>query len=212
MDSYVRDTLTPQKIDYAVILWHYVKMITKQEQITRATIKLFSSDGIAVPTAKIAEEAGVSNGTLFNYFSTKKELYNDLYLLIKEDMAPQVLRGLSPDLSTKDTLFGAWRGYANWANDNPLRKQAYVLLKTSHVLSQETIDKTDEMFQFFYDKMEQGVNDGVLKDIAPHYLCELAVAHLNASLAYAEAQQMNEVGFEHHVKASFDMFWAGVKA
>ncbi len=193
-------------------MWHYVKMITKQEQITKATIKLFSSDALAVPTAKIAKEAGVSNGTLFNHFATKKELYNDLYLLIKEDMAPQVLRGLSPDLSTRDTLLGAWRGYANWANENPLRLQAYVLLKTSHILDQKTIDKTDELFQFFYDKMEQGVKDGILKDIPSHYLCELAVAHLNASLNYAKAQQMNEVGFEHHIKASFDLFWDGIKA
>lgn len=187
-------------------------MITKQEQITSATIKLFSSEGLAVPTAKIAKEAGVSNGTLFNYHSTKQDLYNNLYLEIKEDMAPPILRGLSPEFSTKETLWGAWRGYASWAKENPLRQQVYILLKTSRVLSQDTIDKTDELFQFFYDKMEQGVKEGDLKEIPSHYLCELAVAHLNTALAYAEAQEMNEVSFDHHVKASFDMFWDAIKS
>ena len=158
-------------------------MSDKQAQITTATIKLFSKEGLAVPTAKIAKEAGVSNGTLFNYFSTKQDLYNELYLSIKKEMAPPILQGLSPDLSTKETLWGAWRGYAKWAIENPLRQQVYMLLKTSRVLSQDTIDKTDELFQFFYDKMEQGVKDGDLKDISSHYLCELAVAHLNTGLS-----------------------------
>ncbi|MBL4588824.1 MAG: TetR/AcrR family transcriptional regulator [Alphaproteobacteria bacterium] len=187
-------------------------MTAKQAQITSATIRLFSTEGLAVPTAKIAKEAGVSNDTMFNYFATKQALYNDLYLSIKEDMAEHILCLLSPDLTVQETLWEAWRGYATWSKENPLRQQAYMLLKTSRVLSEETIEKTDELFQYFYDKMEEGVVNKDLKNIPTHYLCELTVAHLNTCLRYSEAQEMNEVNFHHQIKMGFDIFWDGIKA
>lgn len=185
-------------------------MSTKQAQITKATIKLFSEEGLAVPTSKIAKEAGVSNGTIFNYFSTKQDLYNDLYLSIKEEMAEYILGHLSTDLTVKETLQFAWRAYANWSKENPLRQQTYVLLKGSYVLTEQTIEKTDEFFQYFYDRMEEGVTSGQIKEMSTHYLCELAVAHLGVALSFAAAQEMNEVNFEHHIENSFDIFWAGV--
>jgi AcrR family transcriptional regulator len=36
-----------------------------------AAIRVIASEGLGAPTATIAKEAGVSNGSLFTYFETK---------------------------------------------------------------------------------------------------------------------------------------------
>lgn len=47
----------------------------RKTQITKAAIKLFSQKGFTASTTKeIAEQAGISEGTIFRYFKTKKDI------------------------------------------------------------------------------------------------------------------------------------------
>ena len=48
----------------------------KRNAIITAAIKIIAAQGLSAPTAMIAKEAGVSNGTLFTYFGTKADLLN----------------------------------------------------------------------------------------------------------------------------------------
>lgn len=60
----------------------------RQKQILSAALKLFVAYGFhGTPTSKIAEEAGVANGTLFHYYKTKDELVVSLYNDIKAEQA-----------------------------------------------------------------------------------------------------------------------------
>ena len=60
----------------------------KRQQILDAALKLFVEYGFhGTPTSLIAKEAGVANGTLFHYFSTKDELVVALYSSIKSRMS-----------------------------------------------------------------------------------------------------------------------------
>lgn len=63
-------------------------MLDKQKQILAAALKLFVEHGFhGTPTSKIAEDAGVANGTLFHYYKTKDDLVVGLYSHIKEELA-----------------------------------------------------------------------------------------------------------------------------
>ena len=62
----------------------------KPETILAAALSLFRSEGVNVSTARIAKQAGVSNGTLFNYFPTKQALIDALYVSIKTELAAAV--------------------------------------------------------------------------------------------------------------------------
>jgi len=55
--------------------------------ILAAALTLFRDEGVSVSTARIAKAAGVSNGTLFNYFPTKQALIDALYTSIKSELA-----------------------------------------------------------------------------------------------------------------------------
>ncbi len=57
--------------------------------------------GAGAPTAKIAKEAGVAEGTLFTYFANKDELFNRLYLQLKADLAETMLTGYPAEAGLK---------------------------------------------------------------------------------------------------------------
>jgi AcrR family transcriptional regulator len=56
----------------------------KRADILAAAGRVIGDFGPSAPTARIAKEAGVAEGTIFIYFDTKDELLNELYLELKE--------------------------------------------------------------------------------------------------------------------------------
>ena len=59
----------------------------KQQLILGTALKLFVENGFhGTATSKIAAEAGVANGTLFNYFRTKEELIFAIYHKVVNEM------------------------------------------------------------------------------------------------------------------------------
>ena len=56
----------------------------KREAILQAATRLFAIRGLsATPTSAISNAAGIAEGTLFTYFSTKTDLCNAAYRRIK---------------------------------------------------------------------------------------------------------------------------------
>ncbi len=65
----------------------------KKQALLEAAIELFAKDGFwQTTTASIAQEAGVATGKLFNYFPTKNDLIDELYLSIKREALAVVQR------------------------------------------------------------------------------------------------------------------------
>lgn len=59
----------------------------KRKRIMDVAFRLFSDKGFhGTTTAKIAKESKIATGTLFNYFKTKEELINELYLQVNVDL------------------------------------------------------------------------------------------------------------------------------
>lgn len=72
------------------------RSIEKKEKIKNVAIELFSENGYNnVSTNEIAKKANISIGTLYNYFSDKKSIYNelvgDLYANILDQITPEIL-------------------------------------------------------------------------------------------------------------------------
>jgi AcrR family transcriptional regulator len=64
----------------------------KRSAILDAATRIIVTQGLSAPTAGIAKEAGVANGSLFTYFETKTDLFNQLYLELKIEMASAARR------------------------------------------------------------------------------------------------------------------------
>jgi AcrR family transcriptional regulator len=106
------------------------ELTEKHWQILEAAIRVFSEKGFSASrTSEVAKEAGVSEGTIFNYFKTKKDLLIGLIPLFVRFVRPFVLRGVEKILKTRkdreleDVLADLLRDRIQLAQDNlPLLK------------------------------------------------------------------------------------------
>jgi AcrR family transcriptional regulator len=77
-----------------------------RDRLLVAARELFAERGIDVAMADIARHAGVSNGTLYNRFSTRESLIEAVFTDRLETMAALAARALADD--------DPWRGFAGY--------------------------------------------------------------------------------------------------
>ena len=95
-------------------------------------------DGLSATTARTAKAAGVSEGSLFNYFTTKDELQNQLYLSIKRDLVEFILNGCEKHNPAADRIHRMWLNYLKWCIDYPHKRTAMVQLSVSGRVNAES--------------------------------------------------------------------------
>jgi AcrR family transcriptional regulator len=68
------------------------KISDKRIAILNAATRTIFVRGLGASTAGIAKEAGVATGSLFNYFDTKTDLLNELYLELKREIVSAAMK------------------------------------------------------------------------------------------------------------------------
>lgn len=86
----------------------------------------------------IAEEAGIANGSLFTYFATKSELFNQLYLELKQELTSVAMKGFPAEAELREQFFHIWRNRGNWAVRFPEKRRALAQLTVSDEITPET--------------------------------------------------------------------------
>ena len=87
----------------------------KRTAILDAATHIIALQGLSAPTAGIAKEAGIANGSLFTHFETKAELFNQLYVELKSEMAATTLEGLSVHPELQERFLKVWENWTQWA-------------------------------------------------------------------------------------------------
>jgi len=103
-----------------------------------AATRVIAAQGLGAPTALIAREAGVSNGTLFTYFETKTDLFNQLFLELKTDMAVASLAGRAAEAPLREQFRRLWDNWMGWATASPDKRRALALLSVSDEITGPT--------------------------------------------------------------------------
>src|SRR4051812_37228981 len=92
----------------------------KRNAILEAAIVLFAERGVwSTPTSAISKAAGVAEGTLFTYFSTKEILVNALYRALKLELADVLLSTFPKTADVRTRLQHIWDYYVHWGVTNP---------------------------------------------------------------------------------------------
>ncbi|CAE1136301.1 TetR/AcrR family transcriptional regulator [Xanthomonas euroxanthea] len=119
----------------------------KRLALLHAAAETIAAHGLASsPTSLIAKQAGVAEGTLFRYFATKDELWNELYVHIKQQMCDAVSASHRPSDPLKHRVEALWGTYIEWGLANPIASKAVNQLGVSSVITAETTATTDAMF------------------------------------------------------------------
>jgi AcrR family transcriptional regulator len=184
----------------------------KNENILEAAIKLLSVHGTSVPTAKIAQQAAVSNGTLFNYYPTKQALLDSVYLSIKKEVSTHVINQVAKETKhIKDLILLLWQQFISWAMANPLKQQVASLLRSSLAISDEVRALVDDIFRFINIKLKEAQNKQIIRNMPTEFLCEIAVAQMQATIQHARVNDFNQQQLSQLIQQSFEVYWNGIK-
>lgn len=158
-----------------ITLHHQIKMSSnKKEDIIRATIKLFYEKGLAAtPMSAIAKEANVGMGTIYNYFPTKENLIQALFLYLKEKQAQYVLLEIEKhrDSSVKMKLMLVWNRiidyYVHYTEEAILLEQLTFLPNLDEAIQAQGREYFGEIFKIFAQgQQEEIVKKGSLQQLA----------------------------------------------
>ena len=169
-----------------------------------SAIHVIAIQGLGAPTALMAREAGVSNGSLFTYFDTKADLLNHLYVALKTESATAALSGLPLDGDDREQMRHMWFHWLHWATSHPKERRTLAHLSVSEEITPESLRAGHRAFAEIARLLERSRAGGPMRD-APIGL----VAALMTGVAEAAMNVMTRdpAHAEAHCRDAFDAMW-----
>lgn len=173
----------------------------KKQALLEAATSAIAQSGIAASTAMIARSAGVAEGTLFRYFSTKDDLLNALYLHLKSDLCQAMLAGLVDTDSPKAFTHGIWNSYIDWGVRNPTGHQAIRRMAVSEKITEETVQQVRAMFPELQKLCQRSVRPVFMSDEFRAFGDALFLSLAETTIEFASreplrADTLKALGFE----------------
>jgi AcrR family transcriptional regulator len=172
----------------------------KRDALMAAAVRVIAAQGLSAPTAVIAREAGVSNGSLFTYFETKADLFSQLYLELKAGMAAASLDGLPAQAPLREQFSRLWSNWMRWATANPEKRRALALLSVSGDISKESRTASHQAMEDVAGILERARADGPMRDAPMEFVAGLMNALAEATMDFmvsdpAQADEHCRAGF-----------------
>jgi AcrR family transcriptional regulator len=176
----------------------------KRNAIMAAATRAIVTHGLSAPTAMIAQEAGVANGTLFTYFETKADLFNQLYLELKAGMASAALEGLPEEAELREQVFHIWSNWMGWAVSNPESRRALAQLNVSDEITPANRAAAHQTMAGIGELLERSRANGPLRNAPMGFVVAIMNAIADATMDFMIHDPTNA---EKHCKVGFDALW-----
>ena len=176
----------------------------KREAIMDAAIRVFAARGLGAPTAEIAREAKVANGSLFTYFATKTELLNALYIELKSEMAAGGPKDLAPDADVREQMLNLWVRWMDWAARYPERRRTLALLGVSDEISAESRQAGHAAMAGIAKLMERSRANGPMRDVPLPFVVALMSAAADTTIDYIIEDPEHA---DQHARTGFEALW-----
>jgi len=176
----------------------------KRNALMAAATRVIVTQGLSAPTAMIAQEAAVSNGSLFTYFKTKADLFNQLYLELKAGMASAALEGLPAKAGLREQFFHIWSNWMRWAVSNPEKRRALAQLGVSDEITPATRAAGHKTMTKIAELMQQCRSNGPMRDAPMGFVSAIMSSLAEATMDYMVQDPANA---KKHCKAGFDALW-----
>lgn len=176
----------------------------KRDAILSSAIQVIATQGLSAPTAIIAREAGVANGSLFNYFQTKAELLNQLYLELKAEMGSVALDGLPTDSDIKQQVFYMWTRWVGWATSYPDKRRTLTYLGVSDEITPASHQAASQALSGIAKLLERSRENGPMREAPLGFVVALMNSLAEATIDFMLQDPANA---DKHSKAGFDAMW-----
>ena len=176
----------------------------KRNAIMSAAIRVIASQGLGAPTATIAAEAGVSNGSLFTYFETKADLLNQLYIELKTEMGAAALDGMPTKSGIRKQVFHMWSHWLSWATSSPEKRRTLAHLGVSDDITPASHQTASQAFAGIRELLERSRENGPMRDVPLMFVASLMGALAEATIDFMIRDPANA---DKHSKTAFDALW-----
>ncbi|MCC4635419.1 TetR/AcrR family transcriptional regulator [Xanthomonas dyei] len=181
----------------------------KRKALLTSAAELVATLGTGAPTAKIAQAAKVSEGTLFTYFPTKEDLLNQLYLEIESGFAEAILAPYPGGENGRKQLRLLWNRLIDWGLANPTRRKAMRQLKVSDRINATIRNRCEAKFHETHATVERSLSGHADPALMPFYIDTVLFGLTEIVI---EAIVINPQDGEKIRNAGFDLFWKGTAA
>ena len=176
----------------------------KRNAIMSAAIRVIASQGLSAATATIAEEAGVSNGSLFTYFETKADLMNHLYIELKAEMAAAALDRLPTESDIRKQALHMWSHWVRWATSCPEKRRTLAHLGVSDDITAESRQTGHQTMAGIAKLLERSRENGPMRNAPLGFVVALMNAMADATIDFIVSDPANA---NKHSKAAFNALW-----
>src|ERR1700722_5148086 len=175
----------------------------KRSAILQAATRVIVMQGLSAPTMVIAKEAGVANGSLFTYFATKTDVFNQLYLELKMEMATGAMN-LPVAAEVPEQFFHLWKKWMNCATSNPDKRRALAQLSVSDEIPPETRAAGHKMMAPVANLLERARARGPMQKVSMGFLVALMNSVAETTMDFMTHDPANA---KKHGKEGFDALW-----
>jgi AcrR family transcriptional regulator len=179
----------------------------KRNAIMEAATRVIAAQGLGAPTMKIAEMAGVANGTLFTYFETKTDLFNQLYLELKTAMASAALEGLPAGADLRSRTLHAWSNWMEWAVSDPDKRRVLAQLGVSDEITPATRIAGHTVMMGLASLMQEMRRSGPMRNSPMPFVAAIMDSLAETTMDFMINDRANA---KKHCKAGFEALWRAI--
>jgi AcrR family transcriptional regulator len=176
----------------------------RRNAILSAATRVIAAQGLGAPTAAIAKEAGVSNGSLFVYFDTKAALVNELYVVLKTEMGMAATAGLRAGSEPREQVLHMWTEWLRWATSTPEKRRTLAHLEVSNEITAESHQTASSAFAGIADILERSRAGGQMQAVPLSFVLTLISAIAEATIDTILGEPAEA---EARSSAAFDAIW-----
>lgn len=183
------------------------KSTDKRAAILAAAMEVVAKQGDSAPTAKIAQVAGVAEGTVFTYFSNKEELLDATYLELRSELNGYLTKSFPTEANVKVRLHHIWNRYLDWGIAKPLKRKALAHLAVSDKVRAETRRDAAKPAGEVEKTIQDSLDQGALRDLPADFVNALLASIAETTLTFMTASKSEAATFR---EAGFESFWKAV--
>lgn len=180
----------------------------KRNSILEAAIEVFAERGVTTtPTAAVSKAAGIAEGSLFTYFSTKDELLNELYRELKRELSHVLMDEFPRGKPMREKFRHIWAQYVKWGVANPSRNKVMLQLRVSDRLTEESKQSGYEPFAEIERAAIESVKKKELRDYPVSFIGALMSTWAETTMVFMTDNPRESAKYS---KWGFEMFWNGI--
>jgi len=180
-----------------------------REKLLRAAEEVFGQKGYyETSIVNISQEAKVAQGTFYNYFPSKKDIFDELIQQYSRELRLAIKEEMRKSNNYEDAQRKGFKAFFNWVKS---RRNLYSIVQQAVV-----VDK--DLYRWYYDKLANGflksltagINVGEFKEIDQETVayCLMSIGQfLGMRWVYWEQQDVPEEAFE----AAMTLIFEGLK-